>query len=118
MPDCTQERKPMYDGPLTVRLAHSGDAAAITRLIEMEQSRPLRGQSLVAELDGTIVAALSLHDGQVVADLFRPTTGIVRTLRHWRAEFLEPRRPLHMGPVQRSQEWRRLVSRRRAEAWR
>jgi hypothetical protein len=102
----------MYHGSLTMRLAHSGDAAAIARLVELEEAQPLRGESLVAELDGTIIAALSLHDGQAVADLFRPTAGIVRTLRHWRAELVEPSKPLHMGPVQRSQQWRRVMSRR------
>lgn len=107
----------MYHGPLTVRLAHSGDAAAIARLVEMEESQPLRGESLVAELDGSIVAALSLHDGQVVADLFRPTAGIVRTLRHWQAELVESPDPARTGAVRRVQPWRRLVSLRGAGAW-
>jgi hypothetical protein len=106
----------MHHGPLTLRLAHSGDAAAIARLVEMEEAQPLRGESLVAELDGTIIAALSLRDGQAVADLFRPTAGILRTLRHWRAELVESRDPSHTGSMQRSQSWRRLVSLRRAEA--
>jgi hypothetical protein len=104
----------MYHGPLTIRLAHSGDAAAIARLVEMEEAQPLRGESLVAELDGTIIAALSLHDGQAVAELFRPTAGIVRALQQWRVELVESR---HTGPAERSQPWRRLVPLRRAGAW-
>jgi hypothetical protein len=107
----------MHDKYLTMRLAHSGDAAAIARLVEMEEAQPLRGESLVAELDGTIIAALSVRDGQAVADLFRPTAGIVRTLRHWRAELGESRSPSHTGSGQRSRTWRRLVSLRRAEVW-
>jgi hypothetical protein len=104
----------MHHRSLTMRLAHRGDAAAIARLVEMEEAQPLRGESLVAELDGTIIAALSLHDGQAVADPFRPTAGIVRALQHWR---VESRDPSHTRSMQRSQPWRRLASLRRAEAW-
>ena len=100
-----------------MRVAHSGDAAAIARLVEMEEAQPLRGATLVAELDGTVISAVSLSDGRAVADLFRPTAGIVRTLRQWRAELVGSRGPSHAGSMQRSSSWRRLVSLRRAEAW-
>ena len=103
----------MHHKSLTMRLAHSGDAAAIARLVEMEEAQPLRGESLVAELDGTIIAALSLHDGQAVADLFRPTAGIVRVLQHLRVESRDSSRT---GSMQRSQPRRRLATLRRAGA--
>ena len=44
---------------LTLRPSHSGDEAAIARLVELEEAPDLVGDTLVAELDGTIVAALS-----------------------------------------------------------
>jgi predicted amidohydrolase len=96
-----------------MRLAHPSDAASISRLIEMEEAQPFSGDSLVAEQDGTIIAAVSLADGRAVADLFQATAGIVRTLRQWRAELVEPRRAAHVGLLQRS--WR--VSLYRAGAW-
>jgi hypothetical protein len=70
--------------------------------------RPYRpGRSLVAEIDGTTVAAISLTTGAVAADLDRADTGMVRRLRYRRYEMLRqgghvlsarmlpPRRELH-----------------------
>src|SRR4051794_21356051 len=66
---------------VVVRRATAFDAAAITRLAKLD-SRPLpRGTLLVAELDDGPVAALSLDDGAVVADPFRPTADLVELLR-------------------------------------
>jgi hypothetical protein len=41
-----------------LRPSHSGDEAAIASLIELEEAPGFVGNTLVAELDGTIVAAL------------------------------------------------------------
>ena len=82
---------------LILRPSHSGDEAAIARLVELEEASGLVGDTLVAELDGTIVAALSVDDDQAVADIFRPTAVIVQMLRHWRAELIQA----GPGPVRR-----------------
>jgi hypothetical protein len=96
---------------LILRPSHSGDEAAIARLVELEEAAGLVGGSLVAELDGTIVAALSFHDDQAVADIFRPTAAIVRMLRYWRAELIQAA----PGSVRRPRAMRRLLAVRPAE---
>jgi hypothetical protein len=96
---------------LILRPSRSGDEAAIARLVELEEAPGLVGDTLVAELDGTIVAALSVHRDQAVADIFRPTAAIVRMLRHWRAELTQAA----PGSVRRPRAMRRLLAVRRAE---
>jgi hypothetical protein len=96
---------------LILRPSHSGDEAAIARLVELEEAPGLVGDTLVAELDGTIVAALSVHGDRAVADIFRPTAAIVRMLRHWRAELTQAA----PGSVLRPRATRRLLAVRRAE---
>jgi len=95
---------------LILRPSHSGDEAAIARLVELEEAPGLVGDTLVAELDGTIVAALSVHGDQAVADIFRPTAAIVQMLRHWRAELIQAA----PGSVRRPRAMRRLLAVRRA----
>jgi hypothetical protein len=68
----------------TIRAATTADGAALERLAALDSRRPLRGEILVAEHDGAIVAALSLEDRSVVADPFRPTANAVALL-HARA---------------------------------
>ncbi len=53
----------------------------IAALAQLDSARPLTGPSLVAENDGRLVAAVSLHDGRVVADPFTPTADVVEMLR-------------------------------------
>jgi hypothetical protein len=64
----------------------------------------------VAELDATIIAAVSVQDDRAVADIFRPTAATVRILRHWRTELIGARSP---QPVRRRRTW----TLRRANAW-
>ena len=94
---------------LILRPSHSGDEASIARLVELEEAPGLVGDTLVAELDGTIVAALSVDDDQAVADIFRPTAVIVGMLRHWRAELIQAA----PGPVRRPGTLRGRLAMRR-----
>jgi len=110
MSKSTRSTKFPLDGKdLILRPSHSGDEAAIARLVELEEAPGLVGDPLVAELDGTIVAALSVHDDRAVADIFRPTAAIVRMLRLWRAELIPPA----PRSVRRPRAIRRLVAVRR-----
>jgi hypothetical protein len=106
----------MPNTALIMRPAHSDDAAAIARLVELEEATPLVGETLVAQVDGTIVAALSVGDDRAVADIFRPTAGVVRMLRDWRAQLLATRRLSSAGSIQRPRAMRRLLALRRIEA--
>ena len=66
---------------LLVRLAGDADAMLLRRLAALDSSTALAGDVLVAEVDGTAVAAMSMTDGRVVADPFRHTAGVVDVLR-------------------------------------
>jgi hypothetical protein len=68
-------------GNLVLRRGRPADAAEIATVAELDNARPLTGHTIVAEAGGRIVAAISLHDGRVVADPFAPTADVVEMLR-------------------------------------
>ena len=65
---------------VSIRRAGPHDAPALHRLAALDSAAPLRGEVLVAEVDGEPRAALSLTDGACVADPFRPTAALVALL--------------------------------------
>jgi hypothetical protein len=70
--------KHIPDSPaLTLRLADPADAEALERLAELDSARAPRGEVLVAEVGGDVLAAVSLDDHHAVADPFRPTSELV-----------------------------------------
>jgi hypothetical protein len=71
----------MTEQPLTLRLARPDDAPAVRRLAQLDSSRPPTGRVLLAVVGSDPVAALGVDTGSVVADPFRPTAGVVATLR-------------------------------------
>lgn len=78
---------------IAIRPAAVDEAADVRRLSYLDSQRPLRGEVLLALQDAVPVAAVSLADGRVVADPFRPTADIVELLR-MRAQSLITRAPL------------------------
>jgi hypothetical protein len=67
---------------LVIRPARTSDSDALERLAALDSARPLGGgQVLVAEADGRIIAAISMHDGRAVADPFVPSADAVEILR-------------------------------------
>jgi hypothetical protein len=72
----------MTEAPaVTLRCAAAGDADALAFLAALDSSSPPRPPVLVANLDGRLLAAISLADGAVVADPFEPTAALVELLR-------------------------------------
>lgn len=67
--------------PVVLRFAFPDDAEAIVRLAVLDSSRPPAMPALLAEVGGELRAALSLVDGAVVADPFRPSVPLVDLLR-------------------------------------
>lgn len=65
----------------TVRFAHSDEAGTLRRLAQLDGAPELAGEILVATIDADVVAALSLHDGRVVANPFVLTSDAVELLR-------------------------------------
>ena len=85
---------------LTIRHANAADEADLTRLAALDSSRVPSGELLVAQLDGNLVAAVSLDTGAVIADPFEHTAAIVDSLRAQARESRAPRPailPGHLG---------------------
>jgi hypothetical protein len=64
-----------------IRFATDKDADWLKRLAETDSQQPLDGRVLIGQIDGTPAAALSLHDGRVIADPFERTDHLVANLR-------------------------------------
>jgi hypothetical protein len=63
-----------------IRAARGSDGAALGRLAELDSARVPAGELIVAETDGTLVAAHSPGARATIADPFRPTADVVRLL--------------------------------------
>jgi hypothetical protein len=70
---------PAGDG-VVIRRSGPGDGHALSRLARLESRRPLAGPHVVAELGDQVVAAVSLHGGEAIADPFMPTADLVALL--------------------------------------
>jgi hypothetical protein len=68
------------DHTLALRVADDHDAPTVRRLAALDDARPLRGEVLLALVDGEAVAATSLSDGRVVANPFLRTADTVTLL--------------------------------------
>jgi hypothetical protein len=78
----------MDDRSLTIRLATNEDTLALKRLAEVDSTVPLKGDVLMAELDGRALAALSLQTGEVTANPFKRTAALVAQLRMRRYQIM------------------------------
>ena len=56
---------------VTIRRAHTSDAAALEQLAILDAATPLTGDVIVAEVHGEIWAARSLSDARLISDPFR-----------------------------------------------
>ena len=83
-------RRGEVDEVVVLRLCRVGDDAALDRLAVLE-GRPAAaaGRHVVAEVDGAVIAAVSLVNGEVIADPFRRTAHILPLLE-LRARQLAP----------------------------
>lgn len=67
---------------IALRSLGEADRAEVDRLAALDSSAPLRGTRLIgAEMDGRLIAAISVVDGATVADPFAPTAPAVELLR-------------------------------------
>jgi len=66
---------------VVLRPAAAADAAALTRLAQLDGAPRPSGDLLVAELDGRIAAAVPVGGGRAIADPFLPTADLVELLR-------------------------------------
>jgi hypothetical protein len=66
---------------ITIRAAHESDLAAVARVAGRDTHEPPAWPILVAEVGSDIRAAISLTDGEVIADPFHRTDELVAMLR-------------------------------------
>lgn len=66
---------------VTLRLAVESEWRVLLRLAECDSADPLSGTVLVAEVDGEVLAALSVEERRAVANPFRRTAELVALLR-------------------------------------
>jgi hypothetical protein len=78
---------------VTVHLASSRDARDLDRLAQLDSARAPVGPTLVAEVDGELVAALPVRGGRPLADPFRPTADLVGLLEMRAAQLLRDGKP-------------------------
>jgi hypothetical protein len=93
---------------IVIRLCRPEDGQALARLAALDSSPLPAAPILIAEADGALRAALSLHDGAAIADPFHRTAPFVALLRA-RAEqvrgepsrrrWLRPRLRLRVRPA-------------------
>ena len=85
---------------ISIRSPHHDDYSAIWQVAALDDALVPAGELLVAELDGEIVAALSLTSGESIADPFRRSAEALDLLR------------LRAGQLTREQAGARRVLRR------
>jgi hypothetical protein len=83
--------------PLTIRHASAADLPALGRLAALDSRRVPNGELFVGEVDGRLLAALSIDTGAVIADPFEHTAPLVELLR------------VHAGEVPAAPASRRLA---------
>jgi hypothetical protein len=81
---------------LTIRPDTPDDATAVERLAQIDSSDRPPGRLLVGEVEGELVAAISLRTGAFIADPFKPTSEAVHMLSMRREQLasVARRRPL------------------------
>ena len=102
-----QKTKPGLELPVTIRRATESDEAALARLAALDSAAVPAAPVLLAESNGELRAALSLRDGETVADPFHPTAKLLELLATFAAQGQDGRRSLMGG-----RRWRRLRRRR------
>jgi hypothetical protein len=60
------------DHAVTIRRARREDTPALVVLAVLDDTAPIEGDALVAEVHGELWAALALDDSRVISDPFRP----------------------------------------------
>jgi hypothetical protein len=83
---------------VVIRHAVADDLDALRRLAALDSARALLGDVLVAESDGTVLAAYSVDEQRAIADPFLPTAQLVTLLQTRAAPLREARPKRNRGP--------------------
>jgi hypothetical protein len=71
----------LFTSPVTIRPSRAADSAGIRRLAALDSAPVPQGPLLLAEVDGRLLAAVSVPDGRAIADPFARTLTLVDMLR-------------------------------------
>lgn len=71
---------PETNGEIVIREATASDCGRLSRLAELDSARAPAGPVLIAEVDGELLAAISMRDGHLVADPWHVTADLVEVL--------------------------------------
>ena len=74
-------RRAVVEQGVTLRYAFPDDRGSLSRLAQLDCAEALPEPVLVAEVAGTLRAAVSLRDGTVIADPFHRSSALVELLR-------------------------------------
>ena len=89
--------QPRVVADVVIRLATACDRAALSALATLDETVVPAGRALVAEVDGTLRAALPLDGGRPFADPFSPTAELVDLLELRAKQLAGPRRQRRFG---------------------
>ena len=70
-----------HDETITIRTSREGDAGELLRLAALDSAEPIRGDALIAEVNGHLRAALPLDGGRPIADPFTRSAEVVTLLQ-------------------------------------
>lgn len=69
-----------YDEQITIRTSTAADGVALARLAALDSAEVLHGRALIAEVDGSMRAALPLDGGRPIADPFAESVHVLELL--------------------------------------
>ena len=78
---------------MIIRRTTPDDTAALVRLAALDSQKALEGDALVAEVDGVLMAAVSLTTDEAIADPFHHTADLVAMLEMRVAQLAIPPQP-------------------------
>ena len=78
-PDGTAKLEPET---ITIRPSREEDAPAVEQLAELEERGVPRGPLLLADVEGTVEAAVAIETGEALANPFVPSEEVVSLLEH------------------------------------
>ena len=69
-----------HNETIMIRASEATDAGELLRLAELDSAEPIEGRALIAEVDGSVRAALPLGGGRSISDPFAESAHVVELL--------------------------------------
>ena len=69
-----------HDEKILIRTSTSADVPGLARLAALDSAEMPHGRMLIAEVDGSMRAAMALDGGRAIADPFEESTALLKLL--------------------------------------